>query len=384
MSLLEDFVAEINRSVYYAEFSFTKNNFSPLPGQTKEFADHVIWIDELLMLFQIKERTLPHADDAAAAKWFRSEVIRTGTRQVRDTLRFLQEYPSITIENQRGHRFDVAQASVKRCVKIVLYFGGADLPEMCRSVRHHQSQTAGFIHVMGSPDYFQVSRTLLTPVEIVEYLEFRERVINRHVGSGLLPSEDALLGQYLCGDLGAQPSEQFSQYLVKLRQEPTAFDLSGFLGALGDHLIDGEGYTGGTASYYPILAEFAKLTRLDLAALKERFLKVGRAADADHCTLPYRIVSSNSSCGFIIVPITSRTFQHRLSLLKKLTLASKYECRVTRHVGVAVSRQGGGHLVEWVYAEGPWTFDERVEAVLRDCYPFRPLRAEGRYRYDFE
>ena len=383
MSLLEEFVAEINRGIYYREFSFTKNSFTPLPGHTKEFADHVIWIDDLVMLFQIKERTKADDNEAAAARWFQSKVIGSGTRQVRDTLGFFQEFPSITIENQRGHRFDVAQANVKHCVKLVLYFGGLHLPETCRSIRHYQSQTAGFIHVIASADYFLISRTLLTPVEITEYLEFREQVISRHAGPDPFPSEKALLGQYLCDQLDAQPGEQYAQYHSTLKQDPSEFDLSGFLGALGDHLIESDEYTPGATSHYPILAEFAKLTRLDLGALKERFLKAGETADADNFVLPYRFVSPRSDCGFVIIPITSEVFEHRLDWLTNLTRASKYECRVSKHVGAVVSRQGDDHLVEWAYAEGTWQYNEQLETALRDHYPFRPLKAEGRYRYEF-
>ena len=39
MSLLEEFVAEINRGIYYREFSFTKNNFTTLPGLQELFVE---------------------------------------------------------------------------------------------------------------------------------------------------------------------------------------------------------------------------------------------------------------------------------------------------------------------------------------------------------
>ena len=42
VTLLEEFVAGINRGIYYRDFSFTKTRFTPLPGQPKGFADHVI------------------------------------------------------------------------------------------------------------------------------------------------------------------------------------------------------------------------------------------------------------------------------------------------------------------------------------------------------
>ena len=75
--------------------------------------------------------------------------------------------------------------------------------------------------------------------------------------------------------------------------------------------------------------------------------------------------------------------ENRMDWLKKLTHASKYECRVSKHVGAVVSRQGNDHLVEWAYVKGPWQYNEQLETALRDHYPFSPLKAEGRYRYEF-
>lgn len=384
MSLLEEFVAEINRGIFFREFSFTKNDFTPTTGQNREFADHVIWIDDQLMLFQIKERTQPHTDEASAARWFQSKVINKGTRQIRDTLAYLQEFPAITIENQRGHQFDVAEAGVRNLVKIVLYHGGPDFPDAYHPLRHHVSRTGGFIHVIDSAAYFLISRILLTPAEILDYFNFREKLLTRFGKPDSLPSETALLGQYLCEALDAQPKEEYSEYVERMKQDPSDFDLSGFLGALGDHLIDGEEYAPGEVSYYPILAEFAKLFRGDLAELKKRFLRAGQAADTGQQILPFRIVSHRTDCGFIIIPITPPLFDLRLDWLRALTKASKYECRVLKQVGVAVSRLGSDHLVEWSYAEGPWRFNRALEDLLRDSYPFRPLQSEGRDRYNFD
>jgi hypothetical protein len=327
MTLLEEFVAEINASIFYREFSFTKNRFTPAPGRTTEFADHVIWIDDQLMLFQIKERTQPHTDETSAERWFQSKVINKGTRQVRDTLEYLEAFPAITIENQRGHQFNVAEAEVKNLVKIVLYFGGPDFPDTYHPLRHHVSRTAGFIHVIDSAAYFLVSRILLTPAEILDYFGFREDLLTRLKTPESLPPEKAFLGQYLCEATKAEPQDEYSEYVDNLNQRASEFDLTTFLGSIGDRLINGDEYSAGEASHYPIIAEFAKLFRVDLAELKKRFFDAGHAADADLNILPFRIVSRRTDCGFLIIPISSAIHDIRLNWLQSLTRASKYECR---------------------------------------------------------
>src|SRR6266516_1442977 len=122
-NLLESLTAELNKSVFYREFSFSKNEFVAVsPGETKEFADHVVWIDDLLMVYQLKERGAANvADERAERRWFEVQVLKKATRQVRDTLTFLQGHPVINITNERGHTLNVTSAQVERVVKLVLY-----------------------------------------------------------------------------------------------------------------------------------------------------------------------------------------------------------------------------------------------------------------------
>ncbi len=56
---LEEFLAALNANIFLREFSFAKNEFSPAPGEEVEFADHVIWIDDLLIIFRpVREQRL--------------------------------------------------------------------------------------------------------------------------------------------------------------------------------------------------------------------------------------------------------------------------------------------------------------------------------------
>ena len=54
--LTENFLSGINDNIFLREFSFNKNKFNLNPQEEVEFADHVIWIDDLLIIFQLKER----------------------------------------------------------------------------------------------------------------------------------------------------------------------------------------------------------------------------------------------------------------------------------------------------------------------------------------
>jgi hypothetical protein len=43
---LETHLARINQNIFYEEFSFSRNQFSPRQATELEFADHVIWLDD--------------------------------------------------------------------------------------------------------------------------------------------------------------------------------------------------------------------------------------------------------------------------------------------------------------------------------------------------
>src|SRR5438105_1983864 len=97
---LEQRIAAIARTIFLPEFSFAANRFQVEKDGEVELADHVVWVDDLLIAIQMKERQA----DLHEGNWFENKV-KKATKQVRDTLSFLSKYDAIVLENQRGHRF---------------------------------------------------------------------------------------------------------------------------------------------------------------------------------------------------------------------------------------------------------------------------------------
>lgn len=93
---LEEHLAALNANVFWREFSFSKNEFFPSPAEPSELADHIVWIEDLLIAYQLKERTAgPRATAHTERKWFERKVLGDATRQVRDTLRYLEDRKSV-------------------------------------------------------------------------------------------------------------------------------------------------------------------------------------------------------------------------------------------------------------------------------------------------
>ena len=55
----EEDIAGLNEFFFFREFTFSKNTFRPKPHAEVEFADNVIWLDDLAILYQLKERNAP-------------------------------------------------------------------------------------------------------------------------------------------------------------------------------------------------------------------------------------------------------------------------------------------------------------------------------------
>lgn len=373
-------LADLNEWHFFKEFVYSKNTFRPTPQKELELADNVLWLGSLLVAFQLKERVTAAATDADAEKrWFQKKVLDHATRQIRDTLRYLKEQPTIGLTNHRGHERQLTFDSITQFHKVVVYLPGKALPIECLSVRFHVSRTAGLIHIIPAHDYLGIVRTLLTPAEVADYLDFRAELINRWEDRVNGIPEPALVGQYLHGDATVAPALDHLTYLKALDQRADEWDLSGVISQFPDRVTTENGPT----DYYPIVMELASLKRNELREFKMRFQLAVEKSRTEEITRPYRIAVPRTGCGFVFVPLPKGMFEHRKTALLNFTQALKYEQRLKKCIGVAVGNHqpDGWFHAEWCYAYGDWVQDDDMERLLRENNPFRPARTAELPRY---
>ncbi len=373
MPLVDDFVAELNAHRFLKEFSFRRNAFTRPGVGTLEVADHVVWLSDLLFVFQLKQR---EGKSSAVSTWISKQVLKEATRQIRGTLSLVTAPDAVPITNDRGDTFDFRHAQGAHVFKLVVF----RLPEVRVSVlgpRYHVSRTAGFIHILNWPDYSRIVRTMITPIELADYLAFRETLLP---ATKVIPSEEALLGQYLLDKQDAEPDERFAGALDAFIDEYDKFDLNWFLDGMAARTYFA---TGGPRSNYLILQELAKLHRTELGHLKQRLFLALDAARDNRFELPYRFVAPRTDCGFLILPLTQDRVPQRLDGLRVFTLVAKYDQRTSRQVGISIAREGKEFLIDFAFVEGPWVFDAELESRLRDSYPFRQLQSHRLARYHF-
>ncbi len=378
----EDNIAALNEAFFFREFTFAKNTFRPIPQDEKELADNVIWLDEVLVIYQVKERKARlETTVEAEEKWFENKIIGKAKRQIRNTLEYLKTCPKIHLENQRGHAFDLATANLKELHKVVIYLPHSLLPQKCLWRKYYRSSTAGIIHLLPDHDYLGLCQTLITPTELADYLKFREELITNWEKIVLDVPEQALVGQYLVGDSSIEPSEKFLEAFRTLKQDNADWNMSGIIRIFAERITTKNPVT----DYYPIVTEVAKLKRSELREFKTRLVLSMQKAEKNELAQPYRIAFPRTACGFVFIPVTKDLVEIRINGLKNLTLAHKYDLKLEKCLGISVASDGAGwFLIDWCFIESPWEPDQEIDRFLKDNNPFRQLKVDQIPVYSFE
>ena len=377
----ENKIAQLNEYFFFQEFTYSKNTFRPTPKEEVELADSILWLDDVVVAFQLKERNFVDTTTAEKeARWFKSKVLSRGTRQIRDTLAYLRSHDDIKIENQRGHKFHLQSSNITTIHKVVCYLPNINLPDKCRSMRFYRSRTAGIIHLISAEDYLGIVQTLLTPTELFDYLCFREELIEEWDSRVNDVPEPALMGQYLCGEFDIPPSTDFLAPLKALEHRINEWDMSGVIKQFPGRIT-----TDNKANdYYSIVTEIAKLKRNELRLFKERFQLSMEKCRSNEFTQPYRFACPRTDCGFVFIPLEREFFDQRLQILQNFTHGCKYDLKLTKCIGISFAPEAGGWFsVEWCYIECPWTFDAEMEKLLNESNPFRDVRVGELERYNF-
>lgn len=280
---------------FWQEFTFARSKFSPQPGQELELADNFVWLDDFAFALQLKQRTEASSDPDRERNWFKKKVLTNGTRQIRDTLRFLKAHDRIQLTNERGHEFDVRGSTLTDVTKIIVYFGSKALPEDCWQTRHHVSGTAGSIHVVAAHDYLGIVETLRVPKDIRDYFAYRQEVVLQLRDKSV--HEPDIMGSFVRNELRPTPTSR--NHLRSFVQDVQAFDLSFLIGRLHDHIQNGDG----SQDYYQIMLEFARVPRSVWREVRTRFDLCFQAAKKAEFVAPFRFAFPGSSCTFMIAAL---------------------------------------------------------------------------------
>ncbi|MES0100911.1 hypothetical protein [Mesorhizobium sp. M0019] len=362
---LEEFTAQLNATTFWKEFTFSGTRFFPRPKHQVELADGIVKIGSLALVFQLKERTEETSDPEAERQWFRRKVLRKGTDQIKDSLRYLAENEEIRLTNEQGHEVAVRGADLQDVKKIVVFLAGRSLPEDCWSTKFHLSATAGFIHVVAANDYLGILDKLRVPDDVRLYFEYRESVLPRLREDGVVVEEPDIMVAFLSEKALPEPGS-----IEKLRafvQDLDAFDLSNIMRDLQDHIVNLEKST----DYYRILEEFARVPRSVWREFKTRLVISLEASRTGDPRRPFRFAFAKSDCTFMVasldpeLPATGEDgTKMRTNALVMFTKAAKYDLKTRIGVGLLISKDADYFQLDWCLVDEPWTINAKMEQLL--------------------
>lgn len=377
----ENIIAQINKGVFFKEFTFSKTDFKALDSnQELEFADNVVWLDDLFFIFQIKEREKNSYDDE---KWFKNKILKIAVRQIKSTLKYIQDYPEINIENEKGHKLDITIArESKNTKKIIIYSPNENFSEELRKIKFYESSEVGLIHLFHSEDYYWICRYLITPAEVEEYLNFRERLFEFNREAGNLLPEQYFLGHFLETLETDHFNAMYISNLTKYKQNTEDFDISLLIENFNKNIT----LTNSQTEYYPVVREISKLNRSELAEFKKRLSISVEKLENEQLTTPYRIYVPRTDCGFVFIPLHSSKSEYWETALYNYTMAHKYDSKARKCIGVVIFKDKKDlnyYEMFWQFVDYEWEFDEETEKLLSDNYPFRETkmkRIDNRYK----
>lgn len=378
MTESESIISSLNSSFFFQEFTFSNNKFKTSENKDElELADNVVWLDDILIIIQIKEKEPDNNSDSVG--WFDNKVLKKAVKQIKNTVKYYNEFDNIEIKNDKGHILNLNTIRNLDAKKIIVYNPGLDFPESKRFQKFYISQNIDLIHLFHIEDYFWICKYLITPFEIHEYLNFRESLYQNHTSVLNNLPEKYVLGHYLKTLDASKIIPEFIENVSKFIQDIDEFDMSHIIKKFQEQIYS----YGNKIDYYNIIKEIAKLDRASLREFKKRFEQTLEDAQKQIVTLPYRFVSLNSHCGFVFIPIDHERKDFWKNAVINLTLAHKYELKLKKSIGVIVYYDSDTNFFEinWCYIEFDWHFDQNLENLLSINYPFRPVSSENRYRY---
>ncbi len=370
----------INQNVFFKEFTFSKNDFT-VQNDKLEFSDHLVWLDDIYFIFEVKDRQSNESDDDT--KWFKKKILDRAASQIKRTLKYLQNYPEITIKNNRGHDFNVAKASIGEIKKVIVYTPGHNFPEEMRQMKFYNSSSAGLIHLFHSEDYYWICRYLITPAEVQEYLNFREDFYEAQLNILNNFPEQYVLAHFLETLEVDHIEPQYMENLKIIDKDLPDFDLTGIIENFTKELT----LTNGVTEYYAIISEIAKLKRTELIEFKKRFIKATETCKGDSYVTPYRIYLPRTDCGFVFIPLPKNKASHWKTAITNYTLAHKYDQKASKCIGIVIL----DHVIDgetyfncyWMFVEVPWEYDREMKELLAEDFPFRKVstkKIDNRYK----
>ncbi len=377
---LERKITNINENYFFSEFTYEPKKFSDANGNLVELADGVISLDQLLIVFQLKERVVGEGTtEDNERRWFENKILKLAVKQIKSTRKYLSGENGVKVANQRGHDFILKETSSHELYQIVAYQAHKLLPSSCKEIKYYISKEVGIIHILSYENYGLIISTLITPSEVAEYFSFRRKLIENFSDKIRNIPESCLLGQYISGQHKVSPSIKFDIDLDSINKKGDEWNIEIIIRRMHDKIIFQDNET----DYYFIAQEMAKLMRHEARHFKIRFDRAYQDAMNGEVKQPYRMAISRLDCGFVFIACPKNLSDKWQAALENFSQLHKYDRRLTKCVGLIFVAENDGYFrIHWLFLNYPWENDDILEQQIKESvFSLRGVRLHDLDRY---
>lgn len=173
MTKSEQLLSAFSEDYFFKELVFDELCYTPANSTEVELADLIINLDDFIIAIQLKERNTADqtSDELKEHKWLEKKC-RIAKGQVKETLRLISSGVIPSFQNKRGQ--EVALRADAKIIPLVV-FENAQITKYPHLLKKH-SEYGVDINCMSFDDYVEMCRSLISPMEIVRYLEYRQRI----------------------------------------------------------------------------------------------------------------------------------------------------------------------------------------------------------------
>ena len=355
-------ITQINQNVFFKEFTFDKNDFI-IDGHNKvELADNVLWLDDLMIVIQIKEKDLK--GNSSVDDWLKNKVFKKAKDQVKNTLKYLYDHKTISIANghNENHILDI-----RKIVSIhsVIIYKIDDWNKESEVAKKYITQDNRLIHFISFDDYIQVCRYIITPVELGQYLYFREKMLRNNMNIDELP-EQYFLAHYFQNPINTTFNILYICNLNKICEKIISKEDEFYLGNFISHMRETLYAYGNERDYYFTVRELAKLNRGEMKLFKERLLAIIHGVPKSLPVLMKRFASDRTKCGFVLMKLNEDVKDTWSNALINFAYEFKYKWKLEKCIGLVVLKDNEYYDFKWCYMEGKWAYDEEWEKRVEE------------------
>lgn len=372
-SLLEHITADLSEASFFRELCFRGQTFKVVGAGELELADVFLWLESDGIIIQVKERDETiQTDQAAFDKWFSNKVLGKASDQIADTLSFFNDHPTITVKNARGLEFQLSELNAARMHKLIVFGTLADGVDQHHQPKFRISQRSGFIHLIQAVDFANLLKWTVTPGEMLEYLGFREQVVQQWDVANQR-TERWLFGCFVHWCESGQDPECLDEAkgvakVDSLVDDTSQVELHRFFEELGSWAVA----TPDPKSFSRILLELALLPRSRARLFKERLVRCLQRSDVPFPKTLYRILNPERDCLIVLSVPPARNLVEVQAISAGILMMAKYAARTFRAVGIFFSSHGMdlvGTTPIWV--EGPWKHNAEADAEISKITVFQ-------------